>query len=64
MFSHVKVNDEVTQDAFAWLEDRAYQAFKAGGKPEAYEKFQAKWKARKLEEAAAKAKPADPEVAA
>lgn len=38
------------QDAFAWLEDRAYQAFKAGGKPEAFEKFQAKWKARKAAE--------------
>lgn len=38
------------QDAFAWLEDRAYQAFKAGGKPEAFEKFQAKWKARKASE--------------
>lgn len=70
------------QDAYAWLEDRAYQAFKAGGKPEAYEKFTAKWRARKasepsltvldemsqfvgkLEDAAAKAKPAEPEVAA
>lgn len=38
------------QDAFAWLEDRAYQAFKAGGKPEAYEKFTTKWRARKASE--------------
>lgn len=37
------------KDEFEKTLERAYVAFKAGGKPEAFETFMAKWKARKTE---------------